>query len=166
MNDELQNCASCAEAARERDEARAERDKENRVRTLAVDHYHLINEAMLQAEERVDRIAEAIGCPVHNQDGDDIDREVIVEAARTLVRERDEARAEVERLRHHASGMEDELRYGEEVCATIVDERDEALSQVKAWQAEELARRTERDDARAEVERLRALLDGYSTGDE
>jgi hypothetical protein len=148
MNDELQNCASCAEAARERDEARAERDKENRVRTLAVDHYHLINEAMLQAEERVDRIAEAIGCPVHNQDGDDIDREVIVEAARTLVRERDEARAEVERLRHHASGMEDELRYGEEVCATIVDERDEVLSQV----------RTERDEARAEVERLRDAL--------
>jgi hypothetical protein len=137
MNDGLQNCASCAEAARERDEARAERDKENRVRTLAVDHYHLINEAMLRAHERVDRIAEAIGCPVHNRDGDDIDREVIVEAARTLVRERDEARAEVERLRHHASGMEDELRYGEEVCATIIDERDEA---------------------RAEVERLRGAL--------
>lgn len=225
MSDELQNCASCAEAARERDEARAERDKESRVRTLAVDHYHLVNEAMLQAHERVDRIAEAIGCPVHNRDGDDIDREVVVEAARTLVRERDEARAEVEqlreqiriakmvearlqaevkrlrdvlariealvsyepddeddlveavqamrrerdearaevaRLRHHASGMEDELRYGEEVCATIVDERDEALSQVKAWQAEELARRTERDDARAEVERLRKHFEAAS----
>lgn len=99
MSDGLQGCASCAETARERDEARAERDKENRVRTLAVDHYHLINEAMLQAEERVDRIAEAIGCPVHNQDGDDIDREVVVEAARTLARERDAARAEVARLR-------------------------------------------------------------------
>ena len=99
IDDSTQSCASCAETARERDEAREERDSEKRIRTLAVDRYHLINEAMLQAEERVDRIAEAIGCPVHNQDGDEIDREVVVEAARTLVRERDDAQAEVERLR-------------------------------------------------------------------
>lgn len=81
-----------------------------------------------------------------------------LEDVEALIAERDQARAEVERLRHHASGMEDELRYGEEVCANIVDERDEALSQVKAWQAEELSRRTERDEARAEVERLRARI--------
>lgn len=143
MNDELQNCASCAEAARERDEARAERDKENRVRTLAVDHYHLINEAMLQAEERVDRIAEAIGCPVHNRDGDEIDREVIVEAARTLVRERDAARAEVERLRKHFEAASPEHN-----LPALLD-----LYDARRTTAED-----ERDEARAEVERLRDAL--------
>lgn len=75
--------------------------------------------------------------------------------------------AENARMRERMSDQEDGLRYGEKVCATLVSERDAARSQVKAWQAEELARRTERDDARAEVERLRALLArayGYSAG--
>lgn len=47
----------------------------------------------------------------------------------------------------HVAALED--------VEALIAERDEALSQVKAWQAEELARRTERDDARAEVELLK-----------
>lgn len=66
--------------------------------------------------------------------------------------------AENTRMRERMSDQEDGLRYGEKVCATLVSERDAARAQVKAWQAEELARRTERDDARAEVERLRDLI--------
>ena len=66
--------------------------------------------------------------------------------------------AENARMRERMSDQEDGLRYGEKVCATLVSERDAARSQVKAWQAEELARRAERDEVRAEVERLRGDL--------
>ena len=88
-------------------------------------------------------VAQAMGC--EPEDDDDL-----VEAVRLLVSERDEARA-------HTSTA---------AFMRVERQRDEARAQVKAWQAEELARRTERDEARAEVERLRALLDAYSTGDE
>lgn len=93
--------------------------------------------------------------------------------------------AESTRLRERMSDMEDGLRYGEKACAALVSERDEirarlrgesahirslegllveackerdeARSQVKAWQAEELARRTERDEARSELDLMRSL---------
>lgn len=48
-----------------------------------------------------------------------------------------------------------------QAVARVVRERDAARAQVKAWQAEELARRTERDEARADVGRLRSAYKRY-----
>jgi len=126
VDDSTQSCSSCAETARERDEARTQRDEERMLREDAVGRYHLINEAQLQANERVDRIAEAIGCPVHNQHGDDVDREVVVEAARRLVKERDEAK-------RNAIAWSDERD-------SMRRERNEARAEVERWRTASCAK--------------------------
>lgn len=66
---------------------------------------------------------------------------------------------------HHTGehGLSQSVADAHATWAVVVRERDEARAQVKAWQAEELARRTERDTARAEVDRLRAEVERLRT---
>lgn len=75
----------------------------------------------------------------------------------------EELALEVERLRGVLARIEAMVWYepqdDDDTVSSVramVRERDEARAEAQAWQAEELARRTERDTARAEVERLRA----------
>ena len=68
-----------------------------------------------------------------------------------VVRERDEARAEVERLQERVATQDDGLRHGEQVCARLVAERDEARAEVERL-------RLERDEARHTLGRIAAVL--------
>lgn len=81
----------------------------------------------------------------------------------------EELMVEVDRLRGVLARIESLVWYEPqddddtvESVRAMVRERDEARAQVKAWQAEELSRRTERDTARAEVERLRKHFEAAS----
>lgn|GEM_PF-3096411 len=72
----------------------------------------------------------------------------------------EELALEVERLRGVLARIESLVWYEPqddddtvESVRAMVRERDEALAEAQAWQAEELARRTERNEARAEVAR-------------
>ena len=109
------------------------------------------------------RIAEAMDC--EPDDDDDL-----AEAVRLLVNERDEA---VEALEEREGDMHTRIRAGYDKTiadswrakvAEVERERDAARSQVKAWQSEELSRRTERDEARAEAARLREALRAIAAG--
>ena len=73
-------------------------------------------------------------------------------------RERDEARAEVERLRERVSTQDDGLRFGEQVCARLVKERDEARRNARAWSDERDSMRRERDEARRERDEARTTM--------
>lgn len=52
-----------------------------------------------------------------------------------LVRERDEAQAEVERMRERIATQEDGLRHGEQVCARLVAERDKLRAERRQLRA-------------------------------
>jgi hypothetical protein len=87
----------------------------------------------------------------------------------------EELALEVERLRGVLARIESLVWYEPqddddtvESVRAMVRERDEARAEAQAWQAEELARRTERDAARAEVERLKAhfILIAQACGNE
>jgi hypothetical protein len=139
-------------ALRERDEAQAEVERLRRDLARCREAQRATAEGW---RHEVAEIAAIVGAPVHTAE---LAAYVRAEVER-LRGERDEAMADF-------ANACDVGRRQEARAEKAERERDEARAQVKAWQAEELARRTERDEARVEVERLRVALSQAQRADE
>ena len=139
-------------ALRERDEAQAEVERLRRDLARCREAQRATAEGW---RHEVAEIAAIVGAPAHTAE---LAAYVRAEVER-LRGERDEAMADF-------ANACDVGRRQEARAEKAERERDEARAQVKAWQAEELARRTERDEARVEVERLRVALSQAQRADE